>query len=164
MAARTWVIGAALALGYAAVLAPPLLLVRHAVEPDWNDETLRVSFDSIHYEAGGLIFRYSVENRTGHTARFLPGETEIRALQRKERPAPGYANIRLPVNLPAHSTKAVELRLELPGNGPTGPSREPTASSQPSFWLTVEDSLLDLDGFELVDPARNLKLVFPRRW
>jgi hypothetical protein len=185
-------------MGFAVVLAPPALLVWHALRPlPWNGQTLKVRFESVRYEAGGLVFRYSVENTTGRMARFLPGETEILALQPKDRPVVGFANVRLPVDLPAHSTQPVELRLELPSIGllqpATGdqnrailnpqlpsavpsdqeapvsplpmldpPEKPPTA--QPSVQFTVEDSLLDLDGFELTDLHHGLKLLFPRGW
>jgi len=199
MAGRTWLIGGALALGYAVVLAPPAFLVWHALRPlPWNDQTLKVHFESLRYEAGGLVFRYSVENTTGRTARFLPGETEIRAIQPNDRPVVGFANVRLPVDLPAHSTQAVDLRLELPSPGAIEPPvpaqnrailkpRLPSTTSgdqdapvsplpmrdppnpqpppaQPSWQQTLQDSLLDLNGFELTDRQHGLKLVFPRGW
>lgn len=199
MALRTWVIGGALAIGYAVALTPPAWLVWNVVRPQpLNDQTLKVRFESVRYEAGGLVFSYSVENTTGRSARFLPGETEVRALQTKDRPVAGFANVHLPVELPAHTLQTVELRLELQTPGPIEPPTEeqdrailnpklpstgstdqeapvsplpmiepPKTQAPPPevvTQLTVEDSLLDLNGFELTDQHHGLKVIFPRGW
>ena len=200
MAGRTWLIGGALALGFAVVLAPPALLVWNVLKPaPLNEQTLIVRFEAVRYDAGGLVFSYTVENTTGRMARFLPGETEVRALQPNDRPVVGFANVRLPMDLPAHSTQVVELRLELPGPGGIGPSNAeqnrailkpkplpppaagddaavsplpmidppqtaPAPAPRRSLQAMVQDSLLDLNGFELTDRNRGLKLVFPRGW
>ena len=198
MAVRSWVIGAALTLGYAVVLTPPALVVWDMVRPmPWNEHTVRVQFESVRYQPGGiLIFRYSVENSSGRTARFLPGETEVKALQPDDRPVVGFANVRLPMELPAHANKMVELRLDLPTAtviqppaaeqnrailAPPLPSTTSTNQDAPVSPLpmmdpppkeekpapklhTIEDSLLDLNGFELTDQSHHLKLVFPRGW
>jgi hypothetical protein len=198
---RTGWIGGALAVGFAVVLAPPMLLFWNAIQPEpWNSNMLKIRFQNVRFEAGGLVFRYSVQNLTHHTARFLPDATQVRALQPADRPPVGYANIKLPLELPAESVQQVELRLELPGNrlsmrreqsddeqtkmvlqhqppgsppatdSPLSPlpmrgkiaANENQRPAQPNF--SFEDSLSDLQGFELADPARGIKLVFPRGW
>jgi hypothetical protein len=114
-AARGWT-GLVLALATLAVLAPPALLFWNTLQPEpWNSRTVRIRFQTIRYEAGGLVFRYSVQNLTHHAARFLPNATQIRALQPAGRPPVGYANVKLPLELPAGALKEVDLRLELPG-------------------------------------------------
>lgn len=190
-------IGGVLA-GTVVVLIPPVLLFWNAIQPEPLDSsTVKIRFQSVRYEAGGLAFRYSVENLTHHAARFAPDSTRIRALQPPDRPPVGYANVRLPLELPAASVTVVELRLELPGTLPLSgeasdtltrsilqhkapgtppdtdapvsplPMRGKMASAAnppPQPAPSVEDSLSNLDGFELTDPARGIRLVFPRGW
>jgi hypothetical protein len=201
MPTRTGWIGGALAIGFAVVVAPPILLFWNAIQPEpWDSNTLKVRFQTVRYEAGGLVFRYAVQNLTHHTAHFNPDTTQIRALQSADRPPVGYANIKLPLELPAESIQVVELRLELPGtrmsmwreqsddeqtkmvlqHKPPGsppdtdsplsplPMRGKIAANenqrpvQPNF--SFEDSLSDLQGFELADQTKGMKLVFPRGW
>ena len=198
---RTGWIGAALGAGFAVVLLPPVLLFWSAIQPEpWNSNTVKIRFQSVRYEAGGLVFRYSVQNLTHRAARFAPDSTQIRALQSADRPPVGYANLRLPLELAAQGTQEVDIRLELPGtrlslfrdesdeqtrmvlqhkppgtppdtDSPVSPlpmrgkiaHNEPQPPPpQPSF--SFEDSLSDLQGFELTDPNRNVRLVFPRGW
>lgn len=173
-----------------AVLAPPALLFWNALQPaPWNSNTVKIRFQTIRYEAGGLVFRYSVQNLTHHAAHFLPNATQIRALQPAGRPPVGYANVKLPLELPAGALKEVDLRLELPGTPhslwqdesgeqrqPRGfpPDTESAGSPLPGAFPgrenemppadLFEDSLTDLQGFELTDPARGILLIFPRGW
>src|SRR5579872_2481182 len=115
-ARRTAWIGAFMALGFAVVATPPVLLFWNAIQPQpWNSNTVKIRFQSWHYQAGGLVFRYAVQNLTQRTARFMPESTQIRALQPAGRPPVGYPNLRLPLELPAESVQEVEVRLELPG-------------------------------------------------
>ncbi len=193
-------IGGALTLGFVVVMAPPVLLFWNAIQPEpWDSNTVKIRFQAVHYEAGGLVFRYNVQNLTHHTARFLPEATQIRALQPADRPPVGYANLKLPLDLPAQSVQQVDVRLELPGtpmsmwreqsddhtrmvlqqkapgtppdsDSPVSPlpmrgkiaANETQPPAQPSF--SIEDLLSDLQGFELTDPGRGVKLVFPRGW
>lgn len=191
-------IGAALAAGFLVVLAPPLLLFWSAIQPEpWNDATLRIRFQSVRYEAGGLVFRYNVQNLTRRSARFYPESTQIRALQPSDRPPVGYANVHLPLELPAESSQDVDIRLELPAtrltlredsdeqtkmvlqhkppgslpenDAPVSPlpmrgkiARNESQPAQPAF--SFEDSLTDLQGFELTVPNKDVRLVFPRGW
>jgi hypothetical protein len=192
-------IGGALAIGTLVVLAPPILLFWKAVQPEPLDaNALRIRFQTVRYEAGGLVFRYLVQNLAHTTARFVPEGTQVRALQPPDRPPVGYANVKLPLELPPGSVQEVELRLELPATllsmwqtqsdeqtkqvlqhkapgspvdvdaGSPLPMRGPIAANenlrpaQPNFSL--EDSLTDLQGFELSDPTRGIRLVFPRGW
>lgn len=195
---RTAWIGGALAAGTVVVLVPPVLLFWSAIQPQPLDSsTVKVRFQSVRYEAGGLAFRYSVQNLTHRSARFVPDSTQIRALQPADRPLVGYANVRLPLELPAESVTVVELRLELPGSlslsgeasdgltrailqhQPPGtpsdtdapvsplPMRGKMASAEnppPQSTPSVEDSLSNLEGFELSDSALGIRLVFPRGW
>ena len=113
---RTGWIGGVLAIGMAVVLAPPTLLFWKAIQPDpWNSSTLKIRFQDVRYEAGALVFRYSVQNLTHHTARFLPEATQVRALQPADRPPVGYANVKLPLELTGDTVRDVEMRLDLPG-------------------------------------------------
>src|ERR1035438_6348635 len=106
---RTGWIGGALAAGFAVVLAPPILLFWNAIQPEpWNSNTVKIRFQNVRYEAGGLVFRYVVQNLTHHTARFLPEATQVRARQPAARPPVGYANLKLPLELPAESVQEVE--------------------------------------------------------
>jgi hypothetical protein len=177
-----------------------VLLFWSAIQPEpWDSNTLKVRFLSFQYEAGGLVFRYSVQNLTHRTARFLSDSTQIRALQPADRPPVGYANLKLPLELPAESVKEVDLRLELPGTRlsmwreqsdeqtrmvlqqkppgtppdtdvPVSPlpmrgkiaANEKQPPAQPTF--SFEDSLSDLQGFELTESSRGVHLVFPRGW
>jgi len=197
---RTGWIGGALIAGFIVVLAPPVLLFWNAIQPEPLDSTtLKVRFQSFRYEAGGLVFRYSVRNLTHRTARFVADSTQIRALQPVDRPTVGYANLKLPLELPAESVKEVEFRIELPGTRlsmwreqsdeqtkmvlqhkppgtppdndvPLSPlpirgeiaANETQPPTQPTF--SFEDSLLDLQGFELIETSRGVRLVFPRGW
>jgi hypothetical protein len=199
-AQRTGWIGFAVALGFAVVLAPPVLLFWDAIQPEPLDSrTVKIRFQSVHYEAGGLVFRYTVQNLTHRPARFLPETTQIRALQPSDRPPAGYPNLKLPLELPAEQVEQVDVRLELPAIRPSMeqsdeqtrmvlqhkpmvgtlpendspvsplPMRGKIAANensppppQPSF--SVEDSLTDLQGFELTDSTRGIKLTFPKGW
>src|SRR5262245_32173205 len=101
MAVRTGWISAALTAGFAVVLAGPVWLAWHTLRlPAWNHQTLNVRFQTVRYEAGGLVFAYLVENRTFRTARILPEHTRIHALQQVDRPTVGYPNLPLPLVLP----------------------------------------------------------------
>lgn len=189
-----------MALGFAVVVAPPILLFWNAIQPEpWDTNSVKIRYQNVRYEAGGLVFRYSVQNLTHRTARFLPDNTQVRALQPSDRPPVGYANMKLPLELPADTIQEVEVRLELPGtrlsmwreqsdeqtrmvlqHKPQGsppdtdlpgsplPMRGKIAANenqppaQPNF--SFEDSLTDLQGFELTDHSRGVRLVFPRGW
>lgn len=185
-------------VGTVVVLVPPALLFWNAIQPEPLDSsTVKIRFQSVRYEAGGLAFRYSVQNLTHRSARFVPDSTQVRALQPSDRPPVGYANVRLPLELPADSVTAVELRLELPGSlslsgevsdgltrailqhKPPGapsdsdapvsplPMRGKIASAEnpaPQSTPSIEDSLSNLEGFELSDSASGIRLVFPRGW
>jgi hypothetical protein len=119
------------------------------------------------------------------TARFLPDSTQVRALQTAGRPPVGYANLKFPLELPGthmsmwreHSdeqTKRV-LQHKPPGAPPDNdapvsplPMRGQIAANEnqppthPTF--SSEDSVLDLQGFELTDLSSGVRLVFPRGW
>lgn len=111
---RTFWIVVGLALGFAVVLAGPVLLFWDALNSSpWNETTLKAEFQSIRYESGGLVFRYAVHNLTRHAAQFQPTLTEIHALQAKDRPPVGYPNVLLPFDVPARGSHVVEVRLEL---------------------------------------------------
>ncbi len=183
---RRWWIGLGLAFGLAAVLAGPSWLVWDALRPrPWDSSTVRIRFDSVRYERAGLVFTYLVENRTWRDARFLPEQTQIKPVQDDDIPPAGYANLQLPLDLPAHSEQRVEIRLEIPS--PRLPARpqpvfgeeqlvkKERASDGAGLSMlgllppeppvrSAEESLRDLDGFELVDETGNVRLRFPRGW
>ncbi len=186
---RSVLIGAALIAGFAVVLAGPVWLLWDALQPEpWNPQNLRVRFESVRYEAGGLIFRYTVVNRTRRALRFLPESTRIRALRRPDLPEPGYPSVSLPLDLKPRASSHVELRLEIatpqwndrPGQEWIGalpednsdqaavshlPLSPPLAHAAPPPPLFDPAKPLDaLDGFELIDRRTGLKLVFPRMW
>ena len=175
---RKWRIGLGLAFGLAAVLAGPSWFAWDALRPrPWNSTTVRIRFDSVRYDRAGLVFTYLVENRTWRDARFLPEQTQIKAVQDDDIPAAGYANLQLPLELPAHSEQRVEIRLEIPSPVPAVRPRrllgeEPGAAglSMPGLEpagppaRSAEESLRDLNGFELVDDTGNVRLRFPRGW
>ncbi len=167
-----WIV-AGLMLGFAVVLAGPAWLVWDWFRPaPWDESTLRAEFQSVRYESGGLVFRYSVRNLTRRVAQFEPTLTEIHALQAKDRPLVGYPNVLLPFDVEAHSSHVLEVRLELPSGSAAldaGPSfgGQPTMSSTPeggSVGETPDEALTDLDGFELVDAIHGMRLLLPRAW
>lgn len=154
-AVRTGWIVAGLALGFAVVLAGPVLLLWDAfTSTPWNETTLKAEFQSMRYESGGLIFRYAVHNLTGRVAQFQPALTEVRALQAKDRPSVGYPNVLLPLEVPARGSHVVEVRLEVAPSAPL-----PTVAE-----FSLENALIDLNGFELVDETNGIRLVLPRGW
>ncbi len=170
-AVRTFWIVLGLALGFAVVLAGPVLLFRDALYSNpWNETTLKAEFQSIRYESGGLVFRYAVHNLTRHTALFQPTLTEIHALQAQDRPPVGYPNVLLPFDVPARGSHVVEVRLELaeapvsplPMQGPPTPA--PTAPSPAPAEFSLQDTLFELNGFELVDATNGIRLLLPRGW
>jgi hypothetical protein len=112
---RTVWIVLGLVLGFAVVLAGPALLLWNTfVGSTPGERDLKADFQSVRYEAGGLIFRYTVHNLTQRSVQFLPTLTEVHAVQAKDRPAVGYPNILLPFTLPGRGSHVVEVRLELP--------------------------------------------------
>ncbi|MBZ5581736.1 MAG: hypothetical protein LAQ30_05920 [Acidobacteriia bacterium] len=189
---RSVLIGVALAAGFAVALAGPVWLLWDALQPEpWNAQNLRVRFESVRYEAGGLVFRYTVVNRTRRAFRLLPGSTRIRALRRPGLPEPGYPSLGLPLDLDARAANHVELRLEIatPWGSPAAhslgqewigalpedtsdqaavsplPQSPPAVQPAPPPRPFSPTDLLDaLDGFELTDRRTGLKIVFPRMW
>jgi len=183
---------AAMLAGCLLVAAPPAWLLWTVVRPArWDSRTLRVRFESVRYEAVGLVFTYEVENRAWRSLRLLPELTELRPLEAAGLPPAGYASFHGPILLEGHRTQRVELRIELPadpppralvqpvpgiseepGPGALLPLRGPTATAQPApepaaaagLDRLIEDALRNLDGFELVNPAKGVRLRFPRGW
>jgi len=196
---RSLWIGLALTACFLVVTAPPVMLFWSAIQPEpWNSNTVKIRYQSVRYEAGGLVFRYHVQNLTHHAAHFYPETTQIRALQPSDRPPVGYANVRLPLEIAAASSQLVDIRLELPatrlslstdysdeqtkmvlqhkppGSAPDNDSpvsplpmrgkiaRNESQAVAPAF--SFEDSLTDLQGFELTVSNKDVRLVFPRGW
>ena len=195
---KRW-IPVALVLGYAlALLGPGALLWSYLRPEPWNARTLRVRFEAVRYEAGGLVFTYSLENRTRRSARLLPGTTSIRLVHPADAPTIGYAVVRLPLQIEGRSTQHVELRLELASlrrpalsprlseeqtarvlqhKIPGGSDQEPPVSPLPMRGLAAppaeareraepvfENPLNYLNGFELVNESKGLRILFPRGW
>jgi hypothetical protein len=110
---RRWIV-AALTVGALVVLSAPIALLWNWLRPEpWDARHLRVHFESVRYERAGLVFTYRLENRTRRAARLLPGQTTIRAMQPGGEPLVGYPVVRLPLDIEAHETQSIELRLEL---------------------------------------------------
>jgi hypothetical protein len=104
----------ALAIASVVVLAGPIALVWHWLRPEpWDARHLRVQFESVRYERAGLVFTYRLENRTRRSARLLPDRTTIRVMQPGDEPVLGYPVVRLPLDIEAHESPRVEVRLEL---------------------------------------------------
>jgi hypothetical protein len=102
-----------LGVAVAVVLAGPVAILRPALRPVPLDaQHLRVRFESVRYERAGLVFTYLLENRTRRSARLLPQGSTLRARQR-EGPVVGYPVIKLPLDIEAHVSQRVEVRLEL---------------------------------------------------
>ncbi|MGO9262546.1 MAG: hypothetical protein ACLQU1_40630 [Bryobacteraceae bacterium] len=102
---------AAACLGVAAL---PALLLWNIVRPaPWDSRTLRVRFESVRYEAAGLVFTYSVENRAWRSLRLAPEQTEVRLVQAAGEPPAGFPSFPMPLVLEGHSSLRVELRMEL---------------------------------------------------
>src|SRR4051794_27921667 len=105
----------AIAAGVAVVLAGPVALIRRGLTPEvWDSQHLRARFESVRYERAGLVFTYQLENRTGRATRLLPDLTTIKLMQPNDQAAAGVPVINLPLDIEAHSTRPVEVRLELP--------------------------------------------------
>ena len=130
----------------------------------------------------------------------LPNSTTIKLMQAADQASPGVPAIHLPLDIEAHSTRPVEVRLELPLPrfeaeerrksdeqtrrvlqhklpGPhdlESPLSELPMSRPPAPLPVMEklkdveslftDSLSIVDGFELSDPAKGIRIVFPRGW
>jgi hypothetical protein len=187
---RQILIGCALAAGWMVVLAGPAALVWNAVRPEaWDTAHVRVRFVGVRYQTGVLVFTYSIQNRTGRSARFLPEYTTLRVVQEKGTPAVGYPVVRLPLDVEAERSSRVDLRLELAGprgsipgvpeedwivrmpdgdSGNGAESPEPKGRAQAGMLATAPASsrnpLDDVQGFELYDMRSGLRLMFPRAW
>ncbi len=181
-----YVLGSARRVAWAAaclaVAALPALVLWNAVRPaPWDSRTLRSRFESVRYEAVGLIFTYSVENRAWRSLRLIPEQTQIRLLPVEGQVPAGYPRCP-PLVLEGHSTGRVELRMDLPADrarffgrpfadpmagarppaGPMAAAMPPVDLRRPDDW--IEASLRSLAGFELVNPSRGVRLMFPRGW
>jgi hypothetical protein len=192
---------AALVVGCLAVAALPSMLVWNTVRPrPWDSHTLSVRFESVRYEAAGLVFTYAVENRAWRSLRLIPEQTEVRLVPAAEQIPAGFPNLPTVLLLEGHTTQHIELRMELPaeptanqplsgeisgengkrvlqqffagitaGNGLAAlPPGSPAAAAMPMEIpqpdTLIEDTLRDVDGFRLVNPAKGVNLLFPRGW
>jgi hypothetical protein len=169
---RRWRIAVQLLVGWVAVLAGPVWLGWSLLGPQvWNERTLHVEFDSVRYERASLVFTYVIENRTWRPARFPAENTEIRAMRSEDLPAPGYPNLKLPLDIPGHAEQRVEIRLEI-ANQTLGVTEEQArkvlegkADTDGDLVMrSAEDSLRRLEGFELVDRQSGMRVRFPRGW
>jgi hypothetical protein len=156
---RTWWIALALGVGFGLVAAGPLWLLWHYVGPD--TQVLEVRFESVKMDRGALVFAYNVTNRTRWKTRFPEGTTEVNVLQSDDRAPLGYAVVRLPLDVAAHGSQVVEVRLELPR--PPSVMLDQSAEGD-ALQEYLQDTLHDLRGFELVDEDQGIRVVFPRGW
>jgi hypothetical protein len=105
---------AALGVALGLVLAAPVALLRPVLRPVPLDARhLRVRFESVRYERAGLVFTYLLENRTRRSASLLPNRAKLRAVQQEDGPVVGYPVMSLPLDIAAHASRRVEVRLEL---------------------------------------------------
>jgi len=155
--------------GFLAVAALPAFLLWSVFRPlPWDANTLRVRFESVHYRAAALVFTYEVENRAWRSLRLAPDQTEIRLVPADDQAPTGYPSFP-PLLLEGHATQKVELRIDLPAE-PLGAALAPQAPDGPYGRSAVfpdaliGDALRDLGGFELVNPVKRVRLVFPRGW
>ena len=172
---RLWGIGSALALGFALVLGGPTWLIREWMRaPAWDPQTVVARFEFLRADRDTLVFAYQVQNNGGRKARLTPA-VKLHALQPQGQPLLGYPVIRLPLDLAPHSSQRVEVRMELANQWDVSEdppstlnetrrvlSRPPLSRTSPE--LRVEETLRDLEGFELVDGASGMRLLFPRGW
>jgi hypothetical protein len=186
-----WILGGGVIL----LLAGPALFLWQAgrVEP-WDAAHLPVHFQSMRYERAGLVFTYRVQNRTRRRARLTAGDSHILIKQAAGQPTAGYPGIHWPLDIPAQSSRNIEVRLELPLphslrnseqtarvlqhhlpapldiDSPLAPlpmTRPPVDSppeAAPDPEALVAASLASLDGFELRNDALGLRIVLPRAW
>ncbi len=169
---KTAGIALALAAGWLVVLAGPAWLLWDAIRPEpWNAQTLVVKFESVRYDEAGLVFRYTVENRTSRLLRFLPGQADLRVLQKPDVPEAGRPSVRLPLSLEPRSENVVEVRLEIrmprqtPGSSRSLGQDWVGVSAGTSAGERFEPNPLDnIDGFELTEQRSGARIVFPRVW
>ncbi len=161
-AKATW-IALGMAMGTVLVLAGPACLAWYALRPEpFTARTLRARFQSARFESAALVFTYQVENRTRRSAYLAPDVTRVLVRQNRTRTIVGEASVQLPLELEAHSVQTVEVRLGLPlGGGAAGRASTP---EPPSLDAIVARSLDALDGFELVNERKGLRLLLPRGW
>ena len=192
-------ISLSLVLASCLLLAGPALLVRQWLRPiPWNALNFQVRYQSVRYERAGLVFTYRIDNRTARSERLLPGDAKLRVMQPPDQPVVGYPVMRLPLQIQAHQSREIEVRLELavprevllpqasedqtarvlqhtlpdasaldsplsplPMSKPAVPPRPPVRVSADRL---LSNALLNLQGFELVDPDHGIRILFPRGW
>ena len=151
------------------------------------------------YQRAALVFTYRLENRTRRSARLLPDQTTIRVIQPGGEPVLGYPVVRLPLDIEAHETQHVEVRLELATpraamltprqsedqtaqvlrNQASGHDGAGFAALAPAHVQSAGRALRpaprlsgqsvgqhsnQLNGFEIEDASRGIRIVFPRAW
>ena len=72
----------------------------------------------------------------------------------------GYPSLYLPLDLDAKSSQLVEIRLDIASSKFRAPAQASSATAE----SPVDSTLADLDGFELINPNKGLRLVFPPGW
>ncbi len=162
--AKTMWIGSGLALGSVIVLTGPIWLAWNAVRPEpFTARTLRARFQSARFEAAALVFTYRVENRTRRSAYLAPDITRVVVKQVKGVPL-GEASVTLPFELEAHGSQILEVRLGLPALRDAHSDRAAWNSGPASVDSVIGRSLESLDGFELINERKGLRLILPRGW
>jgi hypothetical protein len=167
-ALRTWVIGGALALGFALVLGGPAWLAwEYMRAPVWDDGAVEARFDWVRLDHDTLVFAYWVRNHSSRKASLTRDAIRLRVLRPEGSSLAGDPAIPLPLELPPHSSQRVEVRLEpaMPGDDWREPrGRERIAGREPWTMESFQAALRNVEGFELVDGNAGIRLVFPRGW
>jgi hypothetical protein len=167
-AIRAWVIGGALALGFAVVLGGPAWLAwEYKRPPVWDHGAVEARFDWVRLDHDTLVFAYWVQNHSSRKASLTKDVIRLRVLRPEGSLLSGDPAISLPLELPPHSSQRVEVRLQLAG--PDDDREEPRgaeriASSQSWTMESFQAALRNVEGFELVDGTAGIRLVFPRGW
>jgi len=151
-------------LGFAVVIGTPAWLIWRAVALDPSDGgALEARFDSWRIDRGSLVFSYAVRNHSSKDARLTPLDTAINVVQTGDQAPVGTAMLQLPLDLAAHASRTVEVRLEVPEAfwQPLRLNGNLTSRMVDEF---LHEALRELDGFELVNENQGVHIRFPRGW
>ncbi len=155
---RSILIGFALGAGCGLALAGPAFFLWDALRTsEWDSQALSIRYEMARYEAGGLVFTYSLENHTGRALRVNTDSAELRLLRAPGAPELGLPALSRSFNVFAKGSRLVDVRLDLRPDGEgTGPMPFGNSYSRPPRVPAGA-----IQGFELIDHGSNLRIVFP---